>query len=430
MLQHYGTMEPPTREQLESAFQAAVIAADPFNAVSAALAYVDGVVSVGQEPVGLFRPDQITILGIGKAAPAMADGVAAITGSRSGVVVSPYGGRSSVRVIRGGHPVPTQDSLDAGQIVRSIVRDAPDDGLIIAVVSGGGSAAADVLAGGVTLEDAVELNAAMLGSGMPIDEMNEVRAAISCMKAGGVVGWAGSKQIVSLVLSDVVGGGAEVVSSGPTIVSDLGADAAPVLDRWGLADVIPTSMRAAIDGRGALGDRNEAVVAIVGSPAMAADAAAADLRLGGFDVRIATSELSGEARDRVVEFLGTYESGIVWVAAGEPTVTVVGSGLGGRSQEAALAAVPVLERSGGIFAALGTDGVDGPTGAAGAIVDGATAAQIARRGWDIDVELAWNNSNPVLADIGSTVVTGPTGTNVCDVWMWSVRTATPTENTS
>ena len=153
---------------------------------------------------------------------------------------------------------------------------------------------------------------------------------------------------------------------------------------------------------------------------MAATAAAEKLRSDGFNVRIATSELVGEARIRVVELLEASEHGVVWVAAGEPTVTLMGAGAGGRSQEAALAAVPVLETTGGIFAALGTDGIDGPTDAAGAIVDGTTGAHIAERGWDAVAELAANNSNPVLSDVGCTVVTGPSGTNVCDVWMWSI----------
>jgi glycerate 2-kinase len=116
--------------------------------------------------------------------------------------------------------------------------------------------------------------------------------------------------------------------------------------------------------------------------------------------------------------LASTDHGVVWVAAGEPTVTLTGDGVGGRSQEAALAAASVLERTGGIFAALGTDGVDGPTNAAGAVVDAATAGAIERAGWDLGDELAANNSHPVLTDVGCTVVTGPTGTNVCDVWMW------------
>jgi glycerate-2-kinase len=182
---------------------------------------------------------------------------------------------------------------------------------------------------------------------------------------------------------------------------------------------LPETVRAAITGFERSEIPHGGVVETVGSPAMAAAAAAEHLRSDGFDVEIATSELVGEARLRVVELLAASKPGIVWVASGEPTVSIVGTGVGGRSQEAALAAVSVLARSGGVFAALGTDGIDGPTDAAGAIVDGTTAAAIARRGWDVDAELNANNSHTVLADVGCTVVTGPTGTNVCDVWMWS-----------
>jgi hydroxypyruvate reductase len=419
MLQDYATMGLPTRAQLESAFAAAVAAADPFDAVSRALTHIDGVVSVGGSVVGAFRPDQITIVGIGKAAPAMADAVAAATGSTAGLVVSPYEAPCTVRLVRGGHPVPNQESLDAGLAVKEVVSGVVDDGLIIAVISGGGSAAAEVLAESVTLDELVDLNAAMLGSGMPIEDINQVRAAMSLMKAGGVYEWAGSTKVVSLVLSDIAGGGAEFVSSGPTIPSDLGSGAQKVVDRWGLTDQIPDSVHTAIGGFERSPARFEVVVETVGSPARAADAAAEDLRREGFDVQIVTSELVGEAHTRAVELLTASAPGIVWIAAGEPTVTLQGTGLGGRSQEAALAAVPALALSGGVFAALGTDGIDGPTDAAGAIVDGATAVEIARKGWDAAAELASNNSNPVLKDVGCLVITGPTGTNVCDVWMWA-----------
>lgn len=416
-------MHGPTRQQLESAFRAAVGAADPFRAVTTALSYRDGVVRVADRIVGSYRPDQITIVGVGKAAPAMADAVASITGSGSGIVVSPYEAACAVRIVIGGHPIPTRESLDAGRAVMEVISGTDDDDLIIAVISGGGSAAAEVLVDGVTIGDVIVANEAMLTSGMPIQDINEVRAAMSQMKAGGAAVWAGETKIVSLVLSDVVGGGAEFVSSGPTIPSDLGARARIVVDRWGMAGQMPESVLAAVDRFVVARAGRSGMFETVGSPAMAAAAAAEALRAEGFDARIVTSGLVGEARDRVIELLTSAEPGVVWIAAGEPTVTITGSGTGGRSQEAALAAVPVLARIGGIFAALGTDGIDGPTDAAGAIVDAATAVGARRRGWDVEHELAANNSHPVLADLGCTVVTGPTGTNVCDVWMWSIPPA-------
>jgi glycerate 2-kinase len=418
MLQDYAFMDMPTRDQLESAFGSAVSAADPYRAVSAVLAHDDGVVTVAGRRVGEYRPDQITIVGIGKASPSMADAVSAITGSTSGVVVTPYGTECALQVLRGGHPVPTQASLDAGDALKALVTATPDDGLIVAVISGGGSASVDVLADGVTLADVVSLNAAMLAAGMPIEDINEVRAAMSELKAGGVAVWAGATPIVSLVLSDVVVGGPEFVSSGPTIPSDLGMHARRAIDKWGLADGLSEAAHTAIGSWTETELSGHAMVELVGSPAMAAEAAALSLSDHGFEVRIATAELAGEASVRASDLLADTVHGVVWVAAGEPTVTLTGHGVGGRSQEAALAAASVLERTGGIFAALGTDGVDGPTRAAGAVVDAATADAIERAGWDLDEELAANNSHPVLTDVGCTVVTGPTGTNVCDVWMW------------
>lgn len=416
-------MRMPTRHDLVSAFRAATEAADPFRAVEAVLAYENGDVSVAGSVVGQFQPDQISVVGLGKAGPAMADAVAAVTGSTTGIVVSPYDSPCSVPAIRGGHPIPTQASLDAGRAIEGLVSGCPADGLIIAVVSGGGSAAADVLVDGVTLEDLAEVNALLLESGSPIAEINEVRAAISQMKAGGVSDWAGETQIVTLVLSDVVAGGPEFVSSGPTIPSALGVNANRVLDALEAGGRVPDAVRSAASSFVRRRSQRPLVVETVGSAVMATAAAAKYLAAQGFDVRVATSELTGEARDKAREVLTTYEGGVVWVAAGEPTVTVTGPGVGGRSQEAALAAVPMLSESGGIFAAIGTDGIDGPTEAAGAVVDGSTARDLAHGGWDVSAELAANNSHPVLSNVGATVVTGPTGTNVGDVWMWATPPA-------
>jgi glycerate 2-kinase len=295
MLQDYAFMDMPTRDQLESAFGSAVSAADPYRAVSAVLTHDDGVVTVADRRVGEYRSDQITIVGIGKASPGMADAVSAITGSTSGVVVTPYGTECALQVLTGGHPLPTQASLDAGDVLKRLVTATPDDGLIVAVISGGGSASVDVLADGVTLDDVVSLNAAMLAAGMPIEDINGVRAAMSELKAGGVAVWAGATPIVSLVLSDVVVGGPEFVSSGPTIPSDLGMHARHAVDQWGLVDGLSEAARTAIGSWAATELSGQAVVETVGSPAMAAEAAALSLGDQGFEVRIATSELAGEA---------------------------------------------------------------------------------------------------------------------------------------
>lgn len=150
---------------------------------------------------------------------------------------------------------------------------------------------------------------------------------------------------------------------------------------------------------------------------MAAAAAAAELRSRGFIAEIVTTELSGEARYEAVALVDRTAQGTVSVAAGETTVKVRGRGVGGRNQEAAVAAARYVDGQDVLFAALGTDGIDGPTPAAGAIVDGETASRATSSGNDLDAALATNDSHGILTALGETVVTGPTGTNVADLWI-------------
>jgi glycerate-2-kinase len=156
---------------------------------------------------------------------------------------------------------------------------------------------------------------------------------------------------------------------------------------------------------------------IVGSPSISAAAAAVDLKSRGFKVEIITTQLSGEARHEAVALVDRTAPGTVSVAAGETTVTVRGAGVGGRNQEAAVAGARYIEGQDVVFAALGTDGIDGPTPAAGAIVDGESASRATSRGIDLEKALAMNDSHSVLKALDETVVTGATGTNVADLWM-------------
>ncbi len=411
-------MRHPVRADFIAAFDAAVAAADPAAAVRHQLSRQGETILVSGESAGSYAPDHILVVGIGKASVAMAEAACEVTGATHAVVATPYAptAPTDVTVHVGGHPVPDESSMNAGRALMQAVRACDADALVIAVVSGGGSAAAEVPAAGVSMDDLVALNRWLLASGMPITDMNEVRAAVSGLKAGRLAA-ATSARVVTLVLSDVVGGGPEHVASGPTIPSGLGGRARGILAGHPDSSLLPSSVRAAVDGfepvAGTVGP-----VAVVGSPALAAEAAASHLAAEGFGTAIVTTELGGEARSSAARMLEGARSGTVCIAAGETTVHVTGKGRGGRNQEAALWLAEALDGTAGIFAALGTDGIDGASDAAGAIVDGTSYRAAARRGWDIGSELADNNSYPVLADIGATVTTGPTGTNVCDLWMW------------
>ena len=413
-------MREPTAQDLVDGFRAAVDAAEPGAAVRAALTCVDGVVTVGSDVIGRFDPDHIIVVGIGKAAAAMADAACEITGTRRGIVVTPYSSGSSLPVFVGGHPIPNEASLVAGNALLEVIGGVRSDELVIAVVSGGGSAAAEVLADGVSLSDLQKMNEILVASGAPIEEINQVRAAVSRLKAGGLRSSVAAATVVTLVLSDVVHGGPEMVASGPTIPSALGSMATEIIDAHGLGAKMPEAITDAVRCFVPNESSPDDVVVVVGSSAMAADAAVRSLQNRGINAAIATTGLAGDAEDAVAGLLAVSEPGNVWIAAGETTVNVTGHGVGGRNQHAALAAAVSLAGTGGAFGAFGTDGIDGPTDVAGAVVDGSVVAQATHRGWDVPRELAAHNSNSVLADIGSTVKTGPTGTNVGDLWLWFV----------
>ncbi len=414
-------MREPTTKDLIDGFRAAVSAAEPGAAVRGSLGYVNGVVTVGTDVIGRFDSERIVVVGIGKAAPAMTHAAAEVTGAQRGIVVTPYPEESSFPLFVGGHPIPNEASVLAGTALLDLAESVMSDDLVIAVVSGGGSAAAEFPAHDVSLADLQEMNGALVASGAPIEEINQVRAAVSRIKAGGLRRAMSPATVVTLVLSDVVNGGPELVASGPTIPSALGSLAVEIVERHGLGDQLPEAIIAAIQRFGPHDSEPDDVVAVVGSCALAADAALRYLRSAGLQAQIASAELAGDAEQAVAELLAASEPGTVWIAAGETTVNVTGDGVGGRNQHAALVAAMRIAGSGAAFGAFGTDGIDGPTDVAGAVVNGATVDQATARGWDVLRELAAHNSNSILWDIGCTVETGPTGTNVGDLWLWFVR---------
>lgn len=414
-------MKEPSAHDLVEGFRAAVRAAEPGAAVRRSLTYVEGVVSVDGVTIGRFAPDHITVIGVGKAAGAMADAAAQIVGTSRGMVVTPYGVECALPVFVGGHPIPSEASLVAGRALLDTVGALTSEDLVIAVVSGGGSAAAEVLVPEVSLGDLETMNAVLVGSGAPIEEINQVRAAVSQLKAGGLRNAARPATVVTLVLSDVVNGGPELVASGPTITSTLGSRASHILEDHDLVRLLPESVVTSVQRFIPPKVHSEDTVCVVGSPALAAEAAWRYLHDRGFQAQIVTTELTGDVEEVVSELLTGANTGYVSVASGETTVNVTGDGVGGRNQHAALAAAVVLAASDGVFGAFGTDGIDGDTDAAGAIVDGGTVQLAASKGWDVPSELATHNSNGVLSDLGCTIVVGPSGTNVGDVWLWYLR---------
>ncbi|HSJ72450.1 MAG TPA: DUF4147 domain-containing protein [Acidimicrobiia bacterium] len=410
------------RQALLSAFLAGVKACDPASLIRDHLSERSGTIVIGHGDGGVgydVRPSDVVVVGIGKAAVGMAEAACSVTGAARGVVVTDRPSSSPLRVIIGDHPVPGEASCEAGaELVRFLSTVGADD-LVIFCVSGGGSALVEVPVPGVTRDDVSVLNASLVTSGLAIEDMNEVRAAVSAIKAGGILDFTAARRVVTLVLSDLPHGPASAVASGPSIPSDLGSRAGRILAHSGLE--VPDSVRGAIErGRPRTATEREGIVVVVGSPRTAAAAAAAELEAGGAVVDLVEEPLAGSVPEELERFVARMANGRVVVAAGESTLEVRGSGVGGRNQHAALLAAGVLDGTVGTFGAFATDGRDGPTTAAGAIVDAASISRMRAHDVDPGGAVATFDSHRALQASGDLVETGRTGTNVADLWIGSV----------
>ena len=406
-------VDPSRRRPLLDVLGAALDAVEPGDAVRRAL---DGIDTSGI--------DRLVVVGMGKAALGMASGaVGALPGLPvTGVLAVPEAGPApdGIEVVVAGHPVPDRGSLVAARRGMELVAAAGPGDLVLVLVSGGGSATFELPVPGVDLGDLVALTDLLLRAGAPIEELNTVRTHLSRVKGGGLAAAVGGGRLLTLVVSDVIGSPLDVIASGPTVAAGTApADARDVLRRRGVE--APPPVVAHLEGSASAPPRRRVdqsieVVADGGTAARAALRAAAGR---GIAAEIVTLGLAGEAREvggGLAARAGATSVPGMSIHAGETTVTVGGDGVGGRNQELALAAAEAADGDGSlIVAALGTDGVDGPTPAAGAVVDGGTLARGREAGLDAADHLARNDAHPYLAATGDLLVTGPTGTNVGDV---------------
>jgi len=389
----------------------------------------------------------VTLLGLGKASVAMAQAALELFGSyvAGGLVIAKHldEGITSKNVRRkehgeiafmeGGHPLPDGRSLEAGERAAALAASLGPDDLLICLISGGGSALMTAPAAGVLLADLQALTAALLACGARIDEINSLRRHLDRVKGGGLAKLAGGARILSLILSDVVGNPLEAIASGPTAPDPSGKDEArAVLDRYGLAGKVPASILPALESvpetpkpGDALFDRVQNV--LVGSNLLAAQAALRQAQEDGFHPYLLRTDQQGEARDAAFE-LATFlrqarRSGrpvpapACIVAGGETTVTLGPEhGRGGRNLELALAAVTELaDFPGVLLATLATDGEDGPTDAAGAVVSGESYRRALGLGLNPADYLERHDSYTFFAALDDLLKPGPTGTNVNDL---------------
>jgi glycerate-2-kinase len=429
------------REDAWRILAAAVAAADARAAVLRALKVEgDALVVADEERIPLSTVDRVWVIGAGKAVGGMALAAREVLGGRivGGTITTKDGHAAQVpgiEVWEAAHPVPDARGLAGAADALACARQAGPDDLVICILSGGASALWPSPPAGVTLKDLGALTGRLLRAGATIRELNTVRKHLSRIAGGGLARAAHPARVVTLALSDVVGSALDVIASGPTVPDPTTfADALDVIDRYEVTGA-PSAiayLRAGADGHAPETPKPDdpvferSTAHVIARNADALLGAAAEAERLGWHAEMVADDLEGEAREvasQIASFalerqreLGRGDAPVALLLGGETTVTVRGSGTGGRNQELALAlAIELAGRDGIVAASLGTDGTDGPTDAAGGMVDGETVARGAANGLDAHDFLARNDAHPYLRATGDLLVTGPTGTNVCDV---------------
>lgn len=405
------------RSEMTKIFMAGVAAADPVGAVAQALK---------ARPVDVPDGGTLILLAVGKAANGMME--AARSAVPEGVptrclIVTNYENHRDIAGVAcygAGHPVPDGNGVIAGLAVEKLLREAGARDMVLALISGGGSALLPGPVKGVTLAEKAEVNRLLLASGADIEETNIVRQALSRFKGGGLLRLAAPAPVRSLILSDVVGDDLRVIASGPTVgpIADL-ATARDVAHRLGIWEQMPRAARAALRRVEPAATLPATDAELVGSNRISVAAMAAT---AGRPVRIVDDPLTGpvtKASARVLDLAASTPPGTALLFGGETTVVLTGNGRGGRNQELALRVALLAEERGlpgdWLFLSGGTDGRDGPTDAAGAIVDGQSLSRMRASGADPRALLANSDSHAALAASGDLLITSATGTNVADL---------------
>ncbi len=441
--------------------------ADVQRILRAALAAVDPARLVGEAigPGGTHRPDldallappadrppprRLRVVAVGKAALEMARGAFAslppsleldgwILVPGDGEQQRPPGLPGGIRYREGGHPLPTAAGVRATTGILASLRAEGDRDPVLVLLSGGGSALLSHPAAGLELQHLRDTTDLLLRAGAPIQELNTVRRHLESAKGGGLARAAEPAPVLGLILSDVIGSDPGVIASGPLSPAPTTPDEAlRVLERHGLLDQVPDPVvrhlrgcpaPQAPDGRGGYDHVRLRIIGDVGTALRGAEDAA---RAAGYHALLLTPRLRGEARE-VGRALGALAGSIrrsppdvrrptCLLAGGETTVTVRGPGRGGRNQEIVVAAALELEDEEGVLvASLATDGVDGPTSAAGGLATGSTAPRARSAGLDLEHILDRNDTHTALEALGDLILTGPTGTNVMDLQVVLIR---------
>ncbi len=425
------------RQDAFSIFQAGIAAADPYLAVKHHLV-----------PELLSSYSKVHLIAFGKAACAMAQAAQEIIPAGMlagrGIAVTNYDNVTdvdNVDVLGAAHPLPDAAGLKAAQVIADRVHNAQQNELVLVLISGGGSALIPYPAGQITLLEKIATTDLLLASGATINQINCVRKHLSRLKGGGLARMTAPAHLHALILSDVLGDDLSTIASGPTIADDTTyADAIEVFKSKGVWEQAPSNVRQHLE-RGKQGNIAETPKpgddafkntghTLIGSNAISVNAMLQSTQNLGYQAILYSDHLCGEASEEADKLVLhaktlTVNKPIALLAGGETTVTLKGNGLGGRNQEMALAFALAAEQhdlSGNwVFLSGGTDGRDGPTDAAGGIVDQNTIKRMTEAGL-YPIELLENNdSYTALKAPGDLVNTGATGTNVADLQILLIR---------
>jgi len=420
------------RETALACVRAGIDAARPGRVVDESIRLDGDRLHVADAAYDLSDVDRIVVVGGGKAADGVATALESVLDDRidAGAVVTPdpaAGDRIERR--HGDHPVPSQDGVDGTDRIRDLVADADERTLVLAVITGGGSALLPAPAEGITLDDLQRTTDALLDAGAEIGDLNAVRKHLSTLKGGGLAELAAPATVVSLVFSDVVGNDLSVIASGPTAPDESTyCDALDALERYGVDPPAAVRERLAAGAAGDLpetprpGDElfDRVTNHVLADGFTALDAAREVAADRGYDTCLLSSSVRGEAREAALTHVAVAEeiaatgnplsAPAVVLSGGEATATVRGDGVGGPNAEFALAAAVELPAS-STLACIDTDGRDGSSEFAGAVVDGDTVDDVraAREA------LANSDAYGYLGDRDAVVSTGATGTNVNDL---------------
>lgn len=435
-------MESYLKEKAKSIFFASLKGADPKLCVKRFLMVENGYILAGDLRKKLNEINKILVVGAGKASALMAQATEEVLGDEidSGAVVSKTGYQAPLKKIKlyfGGHPYPDENGVKRTQTIIETVSEAGENDLVISLFSGGGSSLLVSPFDGISLEDKKRITRLLLECGANIDEINTIRKHISKVKGGRLAKLAYPAQIVSLILSDVIGDRLDSIASGPTAPDPTTfKDCLEVLFKYKLMDKIPKSIKVFLENNQNKKDcetlKPEDLVfekvknIIVGSNLSALKEAQRKAKELDFNTLMLSSTISGDTRKAALEHAELarrikVEKKIVpppacVISGGETTVEVKGKGLGGRNQEFVLvSAIEIDGLKNVVIASLNTDGTDGPTDAAGAICDGFTVSRAKKKNLDPKEYLDQNDSYHFFQQLGDLIKTGPTNTNVMDI---------------